>query len=74
MKNIQALAAASGGVSSSNGGDISIRGSRTGSTNYYIDGIPFAGGAYLPPNEIEQLQVITGGLEAQYGDVTGGLI
>ncbi|MBP9132647.1 MAG: TonB-dependent receptor [Saprospiraceae bacterium] len=73
VKNIQALAAASGGVSSSNGGDISIRGSRTGSTNYYIDGIRVAG-AYLPPNEIEQLQVITGGLEAQYGDVTGGLI
>ncbi|MBK7739248.1 MAG: TonB-dependent receptor [Saprospiraceae bacterium] len=73
VKNIQALAAASGGVSSANGSAISIRGSRTSSTNYYIDGIRVAGG-YLPPNEIEQLQVITGGLEAQYGDVTGGLI
>ena len=31
-------------------------------------------GGYLPPNEIEQLQVITGGLEAQYGDITGGAI
>ncbi len=73
VKNIQALAAASAGVSSANGSAISIRGSRTSSTNYYIDGIRVAGG-YLPPNEIEQLQVITGGLEAQYGDVTGGLI
>jgi len=73
VRSIQALAAASGGVSSANGSDISIRGSRTSSTNYYIDGIRVSG-AYLPPNEIEQLQVITGGLEAQYGDVTGGLI
>jgi len=73
VKSIAGLAAASGGVSSANGSDISIRGSRTGSTNYYIDGIRVSG-AYLPPSEIEQLQVITGGLEAQYGDVTGGLI
>ena len=73
VKSIAGLAAASGGVSSANGGDISIRGSRTASTNYYIDGIRVNGG-YLPPSEIEQLQIITGGLESQYGDVTGGII
>jgi outer membrane receptor for ferrienterochelin and colicin len=28
----------------------------------------------VPQSEIEQLQVITGGIEARYGDVTGGLI
>lgn len=28
----------------------------------------------IPQSEIEQMQVITGGLEARYGDATGGLI
>jgi outer membrane receptor for ferrienterochelin and colicin len=28
----------------------------------------------IPESEIDQLQVITGGIEAQYGDVTGGII
>lgn len=72
VRSIQGLVAASAGASSGAGG-ISIRGSRTNSTDYYIDGIRVSGG-YLPPNEIEQLQVITGGIEAQYGDVTGGVI
>jgi len=28
----------------------------------------------IPQSEIEQLQVVTGGIEAKYGDVTGGVI
>ena len=28
----------------------------------------------VPSSEIDQLQVITGGIQAQYGDVTGGII
>jgi outer membrane receptor protein involved in Fe transport len=72
-KNINALAATTAGLSSIDGGDISIRGSRTNATDYYIDGIRVSG-ALIPQSEIEQLQVITGGIEAQYGDVTGGII
>jgi outer membrane receptor protein involved in Fe transport len=72
-KNINALAATTAGLSSIDGGDISIRGSRTDATNYYIDGIRVSGNL-IPQSEIDQLQVITGGIEAQYGDVTGGII
>ena len=34
----------------------------------------FTGGTGLPQRGIEQITVTTGGLEAQYGDVTGGVI
>lgn len=72
-KDINALAATTAGLSSIDGGAISIRGSRTNATNYYIDGIRVSGNL-IPQSEIDQLQVITGGIEAQYGDVTGGII
>jgi hypothetical protein len=72
-KNIQALAATTAGLSSIDGGAISIRGSRTNATDYYVDGVRVSGNL-IPQSEIEQLQVITGGIEAQYGDVTGGII
>lgn len=72
-KDIQALAATTAGLSSIDGGDISIRGSRTDATQYYIDGVRVSG-RLIPQSEIEQMQVITGGVEAQYGDVTGGII
>ncbi|RLD22422.1 MAG: TonB-dependent receptor [Bacteroidetes bacterium] len=73
IRNINALAATTAGLSSIDGGDISIRGSRANATDYYIDGVRVSG-ALIPESEIDQLQVITGGIEAQYGDVTGGII
>jgi len=65
-----------GGVySQDNGtGDLNVRGSRSDANYYYIDGIKVRGSAALPKAAIEQVSVITGGLPAQYGDVTGGII
>ena len=73
-KNINAIAATTAGLSSIDGGDINIRGSRANATNYIVDGIRVNSRQAPPQSEIEQLQVITGGIEARYGDVTGGLI
>lgn len=73
-KNINAIAATTAGLSSIDGGDVNIRGSRTNATDYYLDGIRVSSNQLIPQSEIEQLQVITGGIEARYGDVTGGLI
>ncbi len=73
-KNINAIAATTAGLSSIDGGAINIRGSRSNATDYYLDGIRVSGSSPIPQSEIEQLQVITGGIEARYGDVTGGLI
>jgi len=73
-KNINAIAATSAGLSSIDGGAISIRGSRSNATDYYVDGIRVRSTSGVPQSEIDQLQVITGGLDAKYGDVTGGII
>ncbi len=73
-RNINALAATTAGLATSDeGGAINIRGSRSNATDYYVDGIRVTGNL-IPESEIDQLQVITGGVEAQYGDVTGGII
>ena len=73
-RNINALAATTSGLATADEGKaITIRGSRSDATNYYVDGIRIQGNL-IPESEIDQLQVITGGIEAQYGDVTGGII
>ena len=73
-RNLNALASLTAGAASADEGSaITFRGSRSNATNYYVDGIR-VNGSLVPETEIDQLQVITGGLEAQYGDVTGGII
>lgn len=76
-KNLSAIAATSAGVSLGRDGQISVRGSRTNSTYYYIDGVRVTAANaqnLVPQAQIEQMQVITGGIAARYGDVTGGII
>ena len=73
-KNINALAAQTAGIASSDEGeDLNVKGGRSSGTNYYIDGVRVSGNL-VPQSEIDQMQVITGGVGAQYGDVTGGII
>ncbi len=72
-KSVNAIAATTAGVSSQDGGDMSFRGGRTNSNAILVDGIRVSANS-IPQSEIEQLQVITGGLAAKYGDATGGLI
>lgn len=75
-KNVTALATQIAGASAVDEGDaVTIKGARSAGTNYYIDGIRVSGAqALIPESEIEQLHVITGGIDAMYGDVTGGII
>ncbi len=72
-KSVNAIAATTAGVSSQDGGDMSFRGGRTNSNAILVDGIRVSANS-VPQSEIEQMQVITGGLAAKYGDATGGLI
>ncbi len=73
-RNINALASTAAGLATTDEGDaITIRGSRSNATDYYVDGLRVQG-SLIPESEIDQLQVITGGIEARYGDVTGGII
>ncbi len=73
-RNVNALAATTAGIATADEGSaLNVKGSRSNATNYYLDGVRVFG-RMVPQTEIDQLQVITGGIEAQYGDVTGGII
>jgi outer membrane receptor protein involved in Fe transport len=73
-KSINGIVSNVAGTASADEGDaVTIKGSRSNATAYFLDGIRVFGN--LPPQtEVEQLQVITGGVGAQYGDVAGGII
>ncbi|MGB0887922.1 MAG: carboxypeptidase regulatory-like domain-containing protein [Vicingaceae bacterium] len=75
-RSAAAIAATVGGVYSADDGsnNLSVRGARSGSTDMYIDGIKVRGSQNLPKSAIEEVSVITGGIPAQYGDVTGGIV
>lgn len=75
VRSASQIAATVGGVNESEAtGGISVRGSREGATYYYIDGIKVRGSSNLPKEALEEVQVITGGVPANYGDATGGII
>lgn len=60
-------------VSEKSGG-VFIGGSREDATLYVIDGVRVIGSFTLPMSSIKELNVITGGIPASYGDVTGGIV
>lgn len=56
------------------GKDIYVRGSRRGSTAYYVDGNRTMEVPDVPGMGISGMEVLTGGVPAMYGDCTGGLV
>lgn len=75
VRSAAGVAGTVGGVNQSEGsGAISVRGARSDGTYFYIDGIKVRGSSNLPKSAIEEVTVITGGLPANYGDATGGII
>ncbi len=73
-RSATSVAVTIGGVFSQDGEMGSIRGSRTEGTVMYIDGVRVRGSSSLPQAAIEEVTVVTGGLPAQYGDATGGIV
>lgn len=74
-KNINSVASTTAGVyQADEGAALNMRGMRDGGTAYFIDGQRVIGTANLPQQSIEQVSVITGGVPAQFGDATGGVI
>lgn len=73
-RSADAVAVTVGGVYSERGEVGSIRGARDEATVYYIDGVKVRGSTALPKTATAQVDVITGGIPAKYGDVTGGII
>jgi hypothetical protein len=56
------------------GKDINVRGSRSDATQYYVDGVKVIGGFSVPKSSIKEINVITGGVPAMFGDATGGIV
>jgi hypothetical protein len=76
QRNVNSIANTVAGVDARAGATPNFRGARSDGTAYYIDGVRVQGGASvnIPQNAIDQIQVITGGTPAQYGDFIGGAI
>ena len=76
VRDISDIAATSVDVVSQDDGraEINIRGQRAEGTQFIVDGIKINGKLSIPQNAIEQVEVISGGLPAMYGDNMGGVI
>jgi len=73
LRNPASIASTVAGVSNTSQG-VSIRGSRPGSSDYYIDGVKVVGSINVPKSALQEVSVITGGIPANYGDATGGIV
>jgi len=57
------------------GAALNIGGARSDGTLYIIDGVQVSGGNInMPQGSVDQLEVITSGIPANYGDVSGGVV
>ena len=74
IRGTAGIAAITPGVQVGDDGQLRFRGARSGTNQIFIDGVKVRGDANLPREAIAQQEVITGGLPANYGDVTGGVI
>jgi outer membrane receptor protein involved in Fe transport len=73
-RSAESVAITVGGIFSKDGERGNVRGSREDATDTYIDGVKVRGSSSIPNSAIEQVSVMLGGLDAQYGDATGGVI
>ncbi|MGB0177273.1 MAG: TonB-dependent receptor, partial [Owenweeksia sp.] len=74
VRDITSVASQAAGVTTDANGNTNIRGARDEGTVYFIDGVKVRGATNIPQAAIQQTEVITGGLPAQYGDAVGGVI
>ena len=73
-RNISSIKATTAGVSQKDEGEATnTNGSRSSSDDTYVDGVRVIGGASIPETEIDQIQVITSGIPAEFGDATGAI-
>ncbi len=61
-------------VTEGKNGEVYMRGSRSDATEIIIDGQKVIGSSTIPNLAVATISFYTGGIPAQYGDVTGGLI
>lgn len=73
--DIKSIASITAGVyQEDEGGTLNVRGSREEGTQYIVDGVKVIGAFSIPKAAIKEMSVLTGGIPAQFGDATGGII
>ena len=74
-RGIKDIAALSPGITQKDhGSPLNFRGAREGTSAIYVDNRKVRGSDEMPLPAIEQMTVMSGGIPAEYGDVTGGII
>ena len=71
---IEAVLNISSEVTKDASGDVHVRGSRGNATAYIVDGVRSPGITGVAALSVENVSIITGGIPAQYGDITSGVI
>lgn len=76
VRDISQIAATSVDVITQDDGknELNVRGQRAEGTQFIVDGIKINGSISIPQNAIEQIEIISGGLPAMYGDNIGGVV
>ncbi|MCP4443672.1 MAG: TonB-dependent receptor plug domain-containing protein [Aureispira sp.] len=74
-RSISSIAATTAGVNQADEGEaLNSNGSRSSGNDYYVDGVRVIGNFGIPESEIDQAQIITSGVPAEFGDATGAII
>jgi Carboxypeptidase regulatory-like domain/TonB-dependent Receptor Plug Domain len=74
-RDVNDAAALSPGVyQNSRGGGLSIQGGRGDATQYIVDGVVAVGAVNQSQYNVDQIQVLTSGVSAKYGDFNGGVV
>jgi Ca-activated chloride channel family protein len=55
-------------------GELNVRGARSDANVWFVDGVKMNSAPIVAQSALESVQVITGGVPANYGDATGGII
>ena len=81
VENVQNIVSQQSGVIVNNSNEVHIRGGRTYENAFLLDGVsvqdPIAGtgfGLQLSASSIEEVEVITGGFNAEFGQATSGIV
>ncbi len=73
-RNVTTIAATTAGVAQTDEGEaLNANGSRSSGNDTYIDGVRVVGNFGIPETEIDQVQIITSGVPAEFGDATGAI-
>ncbi len=84
VQNVDEILATSVGVVRGRDGELHIRGGRSGEVSYVVDGVetkdplgglgPTTAGMNLSSNTIEEIQIIKGGYDPEYGRAMSGIV